>query len=314
MVDMSTKILDGIMGLAVGDAFGVPYEFVERERVKKILCREMVGAGTHGQKAGTWSDDTSLTLCLLDNLDKNPNYYKIMYSFTLWYEKGAYTANGNCFDIGITTRRAIKRYESGIYPLACGSKEFLSNGNGSLMRILPMVFYIAKYKGFQLNIESFDIIHKISALTHAHPLSFVACDIYVNFGILLLHGYTISDAYEEVTEKIMQYIDIQDSYSEWLKEFEIISNLRKYKEEDIKSSGYVVDSLIAAIWSLLNSGSYEECIFTSVGLGNDTDTIAAIAGGLAGIYYGYETIPTDWIQNLQNKEFIMAVCHKWNNK
>lgn len=302
------------MGLAVGDAFGVPYEFVEREKVKKVICREMAGGGTHGQPAGTWSDDTSLTLCLLDNLDRKPDYYKIMHSFTLWHEKGAYTANGNCFDIGITTKRAIRRYKMGMSPFGCGGKDFSNNGNGSLMRILPMVYYIAKYNDFKLSTESFDMIHKVSALTHAHPLSFMACDIYVSLGIFLLQGYTILDAYEEVTQKVVQYIHSQDVYSEWLREFKVLSKLPEYNEDDIKSSGYVVDSLIAAIWSLLNSDSYEDCIFTSVRLGNDTDTIAAIAGGLAGIYYGYEMIPANWIRDLQNKEFIMFICQKWDKK
>lgn len=302
------------MGLAVGDAFGVPYEFVEREKVKKVMCREMVGGGVHGQPPGTWSDDTSLTLCLMDNLERKLDYYKIMYSFALWYENGAYTANGECFDIGITTKRAIRRYEMGISPLGCGGKEFSNNGNGSLMRIMPMVYYVAQYYDFKLTAESFYMIHKVSALTHAHPLSFLACDIYVSLGILLLQGYTILDAYEGVTQKVMQYIHSQGIYSEWLRKFEALSNILKYNENDIKSSGYVVDSLIAAIWSLLNSGSYEECIFTSVRLGNDTDTIAAIAGGLAGIYYGYETIPVNWIRDLQNKELITFICQKWDEK
>lgn len=114
---MSVKVLDGIMGLAVGDAFGVPYEFMAREKVKKIISKEMTGAGVHNQPVGTWSDDTSLTLCLLDNLDRKPDYYKIMRSFARWYETGEYTANGRCFDIGSTTRYAIRRYESGIVPL-----------------------------------------------------------------------------------------------------------------------------------------------------------------------------------------------------
>lgn len=311
---MSTKVLDGIMGLAVGDAFGVPYEFLERETVKKIIGRKMAGAGTHGQPAGTWSDDTSLTLCLLDNLDKKPNYHKIMHSFAAWYEKGAYTADGNCFDIGNTTRHAIIKYETGIYPLECGSKDVLSNGNGSLMRILPMVYYFAEYKDFQLDAGGFDMIHKISALTHAHPLSFLACDIYVGLGILLLNGCTISEACGEAARKVIQYFDSQSMYHEWLKAFTPILNLCEYKEDDIKSSGYVVDSLIAAIWSLLNSSSYEDCILTAVSLGNDTDTTAAIAGGLAGIYYGYETIPADWIRDLRNKELIMSICQKWDSK
>ena len=303
---MSTKVLDGIMGLAVGDAFGVPYEFMTRENVKKMITKEMIGAGVHNQPVGTWSDDTSLTLCLLDNLDRKPDYYKIMRSFAMWYEMGEYTAN--------TTRRAIKRYESGITPLKCGSRDFLNNGNGSLMRILPIIYYFNKYGEFQLNTLNLNIIHKISALTHAHPLSFIACDIYVYLGTLLLNGHILKTAYEEAVEKVIEYYCSQGIYNEWLNEFAAIRNLWKYKEEDIKSSGYVVDSLIAALWSLANSESYESCIWNAVRLGNDTDTVAAIAGGLAGIYYGYEKIPARWIRDLRNKEYIMSICQKWDSR
>lgn len=311
---MSVKVLDGIMGLAVGDAFGVPYEFMAREKVKKIISKEMIGTGAHDQPVGTWSDDTSLTLCLLDNLDRKPDYYKIMRSFAAWYEMGAYTANGNCFDIGNTIRYAIKRYESGIMPLKCGSRNISNNGNGSLMRILPMIYYFNKYGDFQLNASNLNIIHKISALTHAHPLSFIACDIYVYLGILLLNGHILEKAYEEAAERVIEYHYSKGIYSEWLKEFSVIKYLREYGENDIKSSGYVVDSLIAAIWSLINSESYEDCIWNAVRLGNDTDTVAAIAGGLAGIYYGYEMIPDRWIRDLKNKESILSICQKWDNR
>ena len=311
---MSVKVLDGIMGLAVGDAFGVPYEFMAREKVKKIISKEMTGAGVHNQPVGTWSDDTSLTLCLLDNLDRKPDYYKIMHSFARWYETGEYTANGRCFDIGSTTRYAIRRYESGIVPLKCGSRSISNNGNGSLMRILPIIYYFDKYKTFRLCASDLNIIHKMSALTHAHPISFIACDIYVYLGILLLNGHVLDTACEEAAESVIGYYYSQGIYNELLKEFAVIGCLREYKEDDIKSSGYVVDSLIAAIWSLINSKSYEDSIWNAVMLGNDTDTVAAIAGGLAGIYYGYEKIPDRWIRDLRNKEYIVSICQKWENK
>ena len=115
-------------------------------------------------------------------------------------------------------------------------------------------------------------------------------------------------------ESVIGYYYSQGIYNEWLKEFAVIGCLREYKEDDIKSSGYVVDSLIAAIWSLINSKSYEDSIWNAVMLGNDTDTVAAIAGGLAGIYYGYEKIPDRWIRDLRNKEYIVSICQKWENK
>ena len=311
---MKGNILDGILGLAVGDAFGVPYEFMSRETVRRVIRREMAEGGAHGQPVGTWSDDTSLSLCLLDNLDRNPDYHKIMYSFLIWYEKGEYTAGKECFDIGNSTSRAIKKYKNGVPPLKCGGSGISDNGNGSLMRILPMVYYFDKYREFRLNSRNLELIHKVSALTHAHPIALIACDIYVYLGILLLNGYSLESAYKKSLDEVVEYYGHKGIYAEWLTEFAVVWNLKEKKEAAIKSAGYVIDSLAAAIWALVNSESYESCILKAASLGEDTDTIAAIAGGLAGIYYGYEAIPEMWVRDLRNKQMIFSICRKWNEK
>ena len=170
-MSLENKLKSAILGLAVGDALGVPYEFISRDIIKNNPCKDMIGYGTHNKKAGTWSDDTSLTLCLLDNLNnKNINYNDIMDSFALWYDKGHYTADGDTFDIGITTRDAIDNYKNGKNPIKCGLSDEYSNGNGSLMRILPIAFYIKKYFDGKLfeNSEVINIIYNISSLTHSH--------------------------------------------------------------------------------------------------------------------------------------------------
>ena len=154
---MKNNILSGLMGLCIADALGVPVEFNSRERLKANPVREMRGYGTHNQPIGTWSDDTSMTLCLVDSLSDGLNYEDIMSKFKAWLVDGDYTPYGDVFDVGIATRQAINRYLSGIGPLNCGGISERDNGNGSLMRILPLLFYIQSFYGtdFQEEDEAF---------------------------------------------------------------------------------------------------------------------------------------------------------------
>ena len=130
------------MGLCVGDALGVPVEFMDREALKKDPVVDFRGYGSHHQPIGTWSDDTSLTLCLMDSLKSGFNEKEIMSRFAAWYQKGEFSPHGEAFDVGITTRQSILRYLSGTPAAACGGTSEQENGNGALMRILPLVFYL----------------------------------------------------------------------------------------------------------------------------------------------------------------------------
>ena len=169
-------VLNGIMGLVVGDALGVPIEFQDRETLRKDPVINMRGYGTYNQPPGTWSDDSSMTLALLDSLTNGLDYKDIMDKFIGWFDKGEYTPYGQMFDIGIATRQALTRYKKGMSALECGGQDEYDNGNGSLMRILPALYYLqAKYGDeFIENDEAFDIVHNISSLTHRHKRSQMA--------------------------------------------------------------------------------------------------------------------------------------------
>jgi ADP-ribosyl-[dinitrogen reductase] hydrolase len=171
------KIFGGIFGLIVGDALGVPVEFVPREVLKKNPVTDMIGYGTYNQPPGTWSDDSSLTLCLVDSLCNGFNLNDIAKKFIKWYEEAYWTPFGEVFDVGNTTRIAINNLIYGIPPEKAGPSDEKSNGNGSLMRILPISFYV---KNLDLD-EQFDIPHKVSSITHGHPRSLIACGYYVQF-------------------------------------------------------------------------------------------------------------------------------------
>lgn len=299
------NIRDGIYGGAVGDAFGVPYEFLARNVVEEKIQGHMIGNGSHNQDKGTWSDDTSMTLCLLDNLEEEINYKAIMESFVQWYKKGIYTANGVCFDIGRGTKNALKRYINGITPIKCGSKRINNNGNGSLMRCVPIIYYMYYWKkGIQR-----DIIHNLSSLTHGNEIALIACDVYVSLGYKLLCGEGKLSAYMQAVEENIKYWG-----SDEIPEIKELTNIPNLKYSKLSGSGYVISTLQSAIWCVINSESYEECIYKCVKIGGDTDTIASIAGGLAGIIYGKDSIPTDWIKELKNKELIESVCKNWEDK
>ena len=133
--------LDVLLGVAIGDALGVPYEFKTRLQMKQKPATEMVGFGTYNQQPGTFSDDASLTFCLAETLTHPFDLQKIATNFLKWYDQGYWTAHGDVFDIGIQTQKAFFNIENGVAPELCGGVDERSNGNGSLMRILPLVFY-----------------------------------------------------------------------------------------------------------------------------------------------------------------------------
>ncbi|MUV37637.1 Thiamine phosphate synthase [Lentibacillus sp. JNUCC-1] len=311
---MADHILNGIMGLTVADALGVPVEFESRESLDRDPVVGFRAYGTYNQPAGTWSDDTSLTLCLADSLSKGVNYDLAMKNFASWYNDGAYTPFGIAFDIGISTREAIARYENGTPPLECGGASEYDNGNGSLMRILPILFYLeATYgKDFMKTDGAFNIIHHISALTHAHPRSQIACGIYIAIASKLKEASDVPTAVSEGIRQARSYYQKQARFADELTHFNRLEEDRfaEQPRQAIKSSGYVVDTLEAAVWCLLQTDSYQACVLKAVNLGEDTDTVAAVAGGLAGLYYGYENIPQEWLESLVEQAYVESFCHQ----
>jgi ADP-ribosyl-[dinitrogen reductase] hydrolase len=309
---MKNHILNATMGTCVADALGVPVEFENRKTLIDNPVTSMRAYGTHNQKAGTWSDDTSMTLCLIDSLSKGLDYQDIMTKFLKWINDGEYTAHGRVFDVGNATRKALRRFEGGTSPLNCGGLSENDNGNGSLMRILPILFYINSNYGteFTESDEAMNIIHQVSALTHGHKRSLIACGIYISVASMLLEGRDLSDAVEMGVYNAVKYYEKHDEFEDELYNYNRLNDksFSKIPVNNIKSSGYIVDTLEAAIWCLLNTKSYKECVLLAVNLGEDTDTVAAVAGGLAGIYYGYDDIPKEWLEIIAKREYIESLC------
>lgn len=313
---MSNQVLDAIMGLCIADALGVPVEFRTRESLLKDPVVGMRSYGQYNQPAGTWSDDSSMTLCLADSLINGLDYKDIMTNFIKWYRKGEFTPFGKAFDIGIATGYALRRYEAGAPPLESGGKDEWHNGNGSLMRILPIVFYLQSTYGreFYTKYEAFDIIHNVSSLTHAHKRCLIACGIYISIAGRILESDDLIKAVKDGTYSAMKYYKNHEEFIEEIHHYKRLErdDFGQLPVNQISSTGYVVNTLEAAIWCLLNTTNYKDCVLKAVNLGKDTDTVGAVAGGLAGLYYGYDNIPKEWLDIIVKREYIEEICERLN--
>ena len=310
---MDAKIVKGmLLGLATGDALGVPVEFEFREDLRNNHVVNMRSGGSWGQDAGTWSDDTSMTIAAMESISrlKKIDYRDVMENFLKWYERDAFTATDECFDIGNTTRAAIVRFSRKILPpTKCGSTEINSNGNGSLMRILPATLYLYTKGNGKLNADALEIIHEFSALTHGHIISKMACGIYSLIAAQILNGKNISEAFSAGMTDAQNFYGADDTFKKFSRLCN--ENFAALPEDKISSSGYVLDTLEAALWCLLNTDDYKSLALKAVNLGGDTDTIGAIAGGLAGIFYGAEAIPAEWLATLKRRDYLEKIAENF---
>lgn len=310
------KIKTGILGVLVGDALGLPVQFKDRSWLSKHPVFTMSGPGVFNKRKGTWSDDGSLTLALASSLTKGYDPQDIMNEFANWLFYGAYTQDGQAFDMGQTTVNAIMNYHRGVLLDKCGGRSYYDNGNGSLMRILPLVFYLRATFGvdFTQDPQAMAIIHEVSGLTHAHELAKMACGIYLSIANELCNGQLVQTAVGEGIMKAMNYYASNPFFLKVRVEFarlEQISTFIELKEEDIGSTGFVKDTLEASIWCLLNTHSYEAAVLKAVNLGYDTDTTAAVCGGLAAL--AYDKIKLEWIEDLHEITMVSTICEAYES-
>ncbi len=304
MNEMRRRMFGGLWGAVIGDALGVPVEFKSRDEVRRDPVTGMRGYGTFHLPAGSWSDDSSLLLCTADSLARGYDLKDIADRFMKWMTGGLWTPYGSAFDIGNATAHAIKRLQRGISPELSGGDTERDNGNGSLMRIIPVAVCF-----YTFGIDEFiQRIHAISSITHRHPRSLMACGIYCLIARNLIEGKTAMDAYREAIDLASDIYD-RDPFRQELRHFRRIlgGKIGSLPEEAINSSGYVIDTLEASLWCLLNTESYSEAVLRAVNLGHDTDTTGCVTGGLAGICYGIQGIPEEWINVIVRRDDIAGL-------
>jgi ADP-ribosylglycohydrolase len=322
-------IKSGIIGQIVGDALGLPVQFIPRPERDISPVTGMIGYGAFRLPPGSWSDDSSLILATIDGLSKSLNnvdscevlslneiidYEIIMKNFSNWFNEGEFTPYGYAYDIGRATREGIERYDNGCEAIKSGGIGERDNGNGSLMRILPIAFfiyYLSQKYSFDEH-DKLEAVHNLSSLTHRHKRSQLCCGIYVNIALELIENHenennlTLEELVTNGIEKSIEYYSNEPSFEGELHHFDRVFslNVQNLPRDEIKSGGYTISTLEASIWCLLNNENYKDTVLEAVNLGNDTDTTACVVGGLAGIYYGYDDIPSDWINQLARLDYI----------
>ncbi|ENW80602.1 hypothetical protein F909_01888 [Acinetobacter sp. ANC 3929] len=296
---IENKIRGGLYGLLIGDAVGVPYEFNPPDLLPSYHEIDMIPPQGFRKTypeipVGTWSDDGAQSLCLLASLLYCGKYEELDFANRLcnWFQYGYMAIDYEVFDVGVQTAQALRRYKEGGEISQIANRDEYSNGNGALMRTLPLALW---HKGSdeQLIQDAYAQSH----LTHAHIRSKICSALYCLWARYLLSGNDVNEAWDKSVKKLNL---VYKNRTEELKEFqEHISPI----PEELTGSGYVVDCLHSARFSLQQT-TFEDVIKTAVKLGQDTDTTACVAGGLAGIIYGYDELPKTWLKLLKGKEIV----------
>jgi len=290
---LENRKIGSLIGLAVGDAVGTTLEFEPRGTFVPIT--DMVGGGPFKLKAGEWTDDTSMALCLAHSLSYINGFdaQDQMNRYCNWYQYGYMSSTGECFDIGITVSTALRSYLETGNPFS-GSVDEYSSGNGSLMRLAPISMF---YSDFE---ECIKYAGESSRTTHGSVECIDSCRLFAS---LLYYAYRSSDK-SEILEK--------NKYEPYAEKVLAISqgHFLKKAYSDLTGSGYVIESLESALWCFMNSMSFDECVLLAANIGNDADTTAAIAGQIAGAFYGIEGIPSIWLEKLAMKDEILDIAGK----
>lgn len=292
--DAGDRAIGCLMGLAIGDALGTTLEFAARDTKPPVT--DLVGGGPFGLKPGEWTDDMSMALCLADSLiacgQLEP--LDLMNRFRRWRDQGHNSVTGHCFDIGITTSQAITRYGSIGDPLA-GSTDPSSAGNGSIMRLapVPICFSADQEQAIAAAIAQ-------SRTTHGAAECLDACHFLTIVLVRLLRGDPWTEA-----------IDCKAIKFRSKKIAEIASGNWQHKNRDhIRSTGYVVDTLEAALWAVGRTTSFADAVLLAVNLGHDADTVGAVTGQIAGARYGLKGIPKKWVSRVSWSTHIVDIARR----
>lgn len=300
-MSIQNKAIGALVGLAVGDAIGTTLEFKDRDTYPVLT--DMVGGGAFNLEPGKWTDDTSMALCLGESLlhdgfdvdSQLANYYE-------WYQNGYMSSTGQCFDIGVSTATAIRLWHK--HRTTIHNNDFLSCGNGSIMRLAPVVIFGTTKEAFDEDfVELLHTLRLSSETTHAYTTATDAC---VGLGVVLNRLFHLEDkqtCLDFHAYPVSMYGITDPDITKVLEG----SYLTK-KRDDIKSTGYCVDTLEAALWCFQMTRSFKEAVLLAANLGDDADTVAAVTGQIAGAYYGLDGIPEEWVNKIYMRDEIIDMA------
>lgn len=289
-----------LLGLAVGDALGAAVEFKPPGSFEPVTGYR--SGGPHGLNPGEWTDDTSMALALADSIvqagwDRNDQAQR----YVDWWRNGAYSVNGTCFDIGITTSSALARFRESGDADSSGDPSERASGNGSIMRLAPVPIRFAG--DFPDHVEALAQRAAESSLpTHASPQCLSACRYFA----LVLAGLMYGMDRDEVLSPDWEPLERLRAIAPLHPEVDDVADgsFRKLQPPEIKGSGYVVKSLEAALWAFHDAADFREAVLKAVNLGDDTDTTGAVCGQLAGAFWGESGIPREWRDGLARRDMI----------
>ena len=295
LTSRSKKAEGALLGLAIGDCLGVPLEFMKRDKFPLVV--DLIGGGVFNLPIGAWTDDTSMALCLGKSLVEYGAFDAAdqLDRYLAWYKTGYLSSTGNCFDIGNTTQIALTNYRQ--TQKISGLTHERSAGNGSLMRLVPIPLF------FHQDIDQAIYYAKESSkTTHAHPLCIESCALFCAI---------VWDALNETFDTKESLLQNRHHLVRDQRLLNIVNMDYQYKaRHQISSSGYVLDSLEAALWAFWHTDSFEQALICAANLADDSDTVAAICGQLAGAFYGIEAIPERWLNLLYEREMITSLAHE----
>ncbi|AEW02107.1 hypothetical protein A4D02_08820 [Niastella koreensis] len=303
-----------LFGLAIGDALGVPVEMIKRDVLKQNPVMDFTNYNGpddykgHNQPLGTFSDDSSLTFCLAESLCHGYNLDDIAARFVSYFFEGYWTAGGTVFGVGKSTEDSISRLRDGVSPKESGNYDVNCTGNGSLMRMLPLLFYIRDYP-LQTRYE---LVKEVACITHGSYQTILSCFYFLEFALELLNGSDKQTAYANVAKNVSAFIahlDIGQNDKEVLKPL-IGEDITSRSEDSINTIHHARHTIQAAMYCFMKTNNYKEAVLTAVNLGDDADTTAAVTGGLAGLYYGFDSIPEKWIEQVQRSNEIRDLCDR----
>ncbi|WDL98454.1 ADP-ribosylglycohydrolase family protein [Alicyclobacillus sp. ALC3] len=306
MLNNSDRIRGGFWGLLVGDALGVPYEFRPSHKIPAHDDIEMEPPVGYNReyphiKPGTWSDDGAQALCLLDSLLEKEALHIRDFADRLvsWKENGLWAVDRLVFDVGNQTRDAIKELKAGVSPTRSGFVNPNGKGNGALMRVLPLALW---HQGNDAQL--IEDAHTQAIVTHGHITNQVCCALYCVWARRLMQGHDIDASYELAIATLRVHYG---ETSEYWRDLETV--VRASETPITDGSGYVVSTLNAARLALRES-TYEGVVRKAISFGIDTDTNAAVAGGLAGIRDGIQAIPSRWLEMMRGKELAQPLLER----
>jgi ADP-ribosylglycohydrolase len=298
-VDVLERYRGALLGLACGDALGTTLEFKAPGGFEPI--DDMVGGGPFGLRPGQWTDDTSMALCLAESLVAQAGFDPAdqMRRYVRWYRQGHLSSTGHCFDIGNTTRAALHRFEETGNPYS-GSTHAQTAGNGSIMRLapVPLAFASSPLRALEWSADS-------SRTTHGAQAAVDACRYLGGLIVGALNGVSKDELLAP------RYCPVSDYWSKrpLVAEIDRVA-AGSFKSSAIRGTGYVVESLEAALWAFYRSDSFREGCLLAVNLGEDADTTGAVYGQLAGAFYGERAIPETWRERLAKRAQIESLAEQ----